>query len=79
MIPLTNADFDGEADLNPPVQAMREPRGPVGPTWGERKPLCKPSTSKVFEVQGCGHTWSEHDDYGCLWNLCSCPEPGERQ
>lgn len=51
-----------------PFVPQREPSGPVGPIWGDRKPLCKP----------CGHTWSEHDDQGCLWNLCQCLEPGER-
>ncbi len=70
MIPLTNEDHAaGEADPNPPVQAQREPSGPVGPIWGDHLPMCNP----------CGHTWSEHDDQGCLWNLCQCPEPGERQ
>ena len=64
-IPLTDADHGAvEADLNPPVQAMREANSPVGPRFP-----CKP----------CGHTWEDHDDQGCLWNLCQCPEPGERK
>ncbi len=27
----------------------------------------------------CGHSWTEHDDLGCLWRLCRCGLPGERK
>lgn len=66
MVPLTNADHAAaEADPNPPVQPQREPSSPVGPILID----CKP----------CGHPWMEHDDHGCLWNLCQCSLPGERK
>ncbi len=51
------------------IEPRREPSSPVGPTWGDRVPMCTP----------CGHTWSDHDDQGCLWNSCQCLEPGERK
>ncbi len=66
MIPMTNEDHaSGEADPNPPIQPKRLSDG----TEGYLDVLCKP----------CGHSWVEHDDHGCLWNLCQCPEPGERK
>ncbi len=66
-MPRTPVDiYTGWAQM---IEPRREPSSPVGPIWSDRKPLCKP----------CGHIWSEHDDQGCLWNLCDCPEPGERK
>ena len=66
MIPLTNEDHAAaEADLNPPIQPQRASDG----TEGDLDVPCKP----------CGHSWVEHDDHGCLWNLCQCSLPGERK
>lgn len=64
-VPMSNADFSGEADLDPPIQPQRASDG----TEGYLDVPCKP----------CGHSWVEHDDQGCLWNLCQCELPGERK
>lgn len=47
------------------ITAKREADSPVGP--------------EELECHPCGHGWNDHDDDGCLWNLCSCGLPGERK
>ncbi len=52
------------------IAPMRESSSmTLGPEFSEGKPQCRP----------CGHPWYEHDDDGCLWNLCACGLPGERK
>ncbi len=50
----------------------RAPKSPVGPEPRNYAP------EKPF-VCDCGHGWNHHDDYGCLWSLCQCPDMGERK
>ena len=58
----------------------RAAKGPVGPEWPGGKPICHgPSTSGETGLPVCGHKWSDHDDYGCLFYSCDCSLPGERK
>jgi hypothetical protein len=63
-----------EADTLTPTNPgdRREARSPVGPEPSNYSP------GKPF-VCDCGHGWNHHDDYGCLWHLCSCRDMGERK
>ena len=64
----------------PDFPEKREAKGPVGPEWGNGKPICHgPSNSGDTGLPVCGHKWSDHDDYGCLFYSCDCTLPGERK
>ena len=45
--------------------ATRKARSPVG----LERAMCHP----------CGHDYSQHDDYGCVYYTCACGEMGERK
>lgn len=62
------------------VKLTKNRRLPTSPT-GDPLLICdEPSEVIHYGIQRpCGHTWSDHDDDGCLWYYCSCTQPGERK